>query len=200
MVKPTRAIWILGVVFLAALLLPASWIAGILPVQSPEPFDSLTGMVLSGRSCLGLVIAAVLLYLGITLYKTCHANKAVAGRTLPWRRTHTAVGAVVATGLSVLVLTSALHNLRWILIWDSTYDPFGEFWLSISIFGAFIAGMYLLAALPGKLKVVGVLYTFVVAGLLLTVSTSAMRVDFRQLTVERHVSANCSWDLSSFSP
>lgn len=185
MVKLTRAIWILGVIFLAALLLPAPWLASLLPVQSPEPFDSWTALILFVRSSLALVIAAVLLYLGVALYKTWQDNKAVRGRKSPRRRPHTAAGVVVAVALSVLVLASGLYNLRWLLIWDSTTDPLGAFWLPIPIFGAFFAGMYLLAALPGKLKVVGVLYTFVVAGLLLTVSTSAMRVDFRQLTVER---------------
>lgn len=176
---------LLAIIFLATFFLPASWIAGILPVQSPEPFDTLTGLVLFSRASLTLVMAAVLLYLGLDFWKTGQQDKVVAGWTPSARRRYAVLAAATAFVLSALLLAKGLHSLYWLMIWDSTHDPLGDLWLPFPMLAVLVAGAFLVTALQGKLKVTGAIYFLLVMALLMAVVERARRADFRELTEER---------------
>ncbi len=87
--------------------------------------------------------------------------------------------------LSGALLAAGFSGLYWLLVWDSTTDPLGLFWLLAPYFGALFAGGMLFALAPKKWKWTGAAYAALLVAGLLAVSRAAEAVDFRQLTENR---------------
>jgi hypothetical protein len=87
--------------------------------------------------------------------------------------------------LTSLLLAKTLHNLYWFMIWDSTTDPLGYFWMAIPIPVALLSGTVLCIVLPGRKKLAGCLYSLLIPALMIGVSACAQNVDFHKLTEKR---------------
>ena len=179
-------LWIAaGLLLLAALLLPLSVLARIIPNNAVQPFASHVAFSLFLIVSLALIIVAMLLSSGLVHYRAGHKDgedKRTAAK-LPrqtMRRT-----AVVSLLLGALLLAKALHSLYWLTVWDSTYDSMIIIWLMFLFMAVFLSSVLLVATLPGSTKLIGFLYLLFMPFLLMTVSAFAQRVDFRQLTEAR---------------
>jgi hypothetical protein len=100
---------------------------------------------------------------------------------------HSAVyrSSAVSLGLGVILLSRTLYNLYDLTLWDATYDPLGYIWLIFPILAVLLAGVMLSVALTGRRKLAGLAYAVLVSVVLIAVSASAQRVDFRQETADR---------------
>ncbi|HSM55805.1 MAG TPA: hypothetical protein VK879_06575, partial [Candidatus Sulfomarinibacteraceae bacterium] len=166
--------WIaIGLLLLPSLLLPASLSITLFPDTNDVPFQ----LILIPSAA--LVVAALLLNAGMQLLspKADGESFATSGRKR--------VRGWMVFALAALVLAAALYNIYWFMIWDSTYDPIDILLLPFPILAALVASLVLLMILPGRAKVVGVVYPFITIGLVVGVSVLAWRVDFRQLTEAR---------------
>ena len=179
-------IWIVaGLVFLVVLLLPASVLIRVFPNDQAQPFASSMALTLFLIMSLSLIIAAMLLSTGVSLYKT--VQKDGEGNGAGGQVSHQTIGrmAVVSLLLGSLLLAKALHSLYWLTLWDNTYDGLGYIGLVFPFLAVFLAGLLLIVTLPAKAKVRGFMYWLFMPALLIVVSTFAQRVDFKQLTEER---------------
>lgn len=176
-------LFLAALVTLAGLLLPLPWLAELLPASgfSPEPFNFLTGLALSLLLSLALVLGALLVYHGHSLYRMRDDGEAITAAASRVPRKAIGWKAVLSFSFAVVLVIAGLHTLYWLLIWDSTYDSLNFFWLYLPLFWTWVAGLFLL----NKLKAAGAFYTLLVTALLILVAISARQVDFRQLTVER---------------
>jgi len=177
--RASERIWIYtGLFILAGLFLPASLIVDIFPGRWSLPFGSYMSFTLLLIVCTALVIAALLFYSALNLYKEWRNASAVAQRKQAGKTV------VLVLVLSALLLARALYNLYWFIVWDSTSDPLGYLWLYILIPAALFANIVLIIILPGRTKLAGGLYLLLIPALV-AVSARAQGVNFRQLTEER---------------
>lgn len=86
--------------------------------------------------------------------------------------------------LAVALVAKTSHNLYWLLVWDSTYDPLTFMWLIPPAWAAVFAGAMLAIGLTGRSKRAG-WYGALVLALLPLILLAAQRVDFRALTAIR---------------
>lgn len=182
--RVSHGVWILGALLLLLLLLlllslPASVINNIF-TASPEPPFALTLM-----SAVALLITALLLHSGLNAYgEGRHGSAVEAGRSRAQRQ-RASSAAVVVLVLGALLLAKTLHYLYWFTVWDNTCDSLGYLLLLVPVPVALLAGVTLSITLPGKTKLAGFLYSLLIPALMVAVSASAQRVDFRHLTEER---------------
>jgi hypothetical protein len=134
---------------------------------------------------LALVMAALLLYSGLNLYKEWQIAGAAEGASSLAQRQHAGWAAGVVFILGALLLVKTLYNLYWLTVWDSTYDPLEYLWLVVPVLAALFSGVMLSLTLPGRIKLAGLLYPLLISALMIAVSARAQRVDFRRLTEER---------------
>ncbi len=134
---------------------------------------------------LALIVAAMLLLSGLELRKEERTMWTVANGDLQAKRKRFGKAAALAFVLCALLLVKTFYNLYWLLIWDSTTDPLGYFWLVIPDLAAIYAGILLAYTLPDRMKSIGILYAILVPALMLLVFVLARQIDFRQLTEAR---------------
>jgi hypothetical protein len=181
---PVR-VWIFaGLVNLAALLLPASILVKIFPARWSGPLGSTMALTLLLIVSLALVIAALLLHSGLNLFQAWRNGRAGEGGDSHPQGQHVGRTAFLALGLGSLLLAKALHSFYWFMVWDTTTDPLGAFWLAVPIPAVLYASIVLSIVLPGKLKLAGFSYVLLIPAVI-AVSSRAQRVDYRQLTEER---------------
>jgi hypothetical protein len=77
-----------------------------------------------------------------------------------------------------------IHNFYWFMVWDTTDDPLGYFWLVFPILAVLLASALVVSGLAGKARWAGVLYLLLIPALI-AVAALAQGVDFRQLTRAR---------------
>ncbi len=159
---------ILALFWLVALLLPATTLAILFPNNQSQPFDLPTAFPLFGVMTAGLIMAAILLASGVNLYQA-------AGRKT----------AVFFIALSLFLIIAAPRNFYWLILWDSTYDGFGYFWLFVPVTAVFFTAIWLTFKLPDKMKLVAFCYLLLLPPALIMISRQAQRVDFRQVTEAR---------------
>lgn len=148
-------------------------------------FRSSPGWMTLALINVALIINALLLNAALPLY-TVGRSSQYAGDVGPnWQRFLPNSGAVVALGLSLLLLIKTLHNLYWLFIWDSTYDPLDILWLFFLMPVVLITGIYLFITLRSEKKWAGLAYLLFVPALFIAVYHFAQQVDFRQFTEER---------------
>jgi hypothetical protein len=84
--------------------------------------------------------------------------------------------------LSGLLYGSSFYNLYWQFLWDSTTDSWELFLLIGPFTAVLVSGVLLSETLRGREKLYGLLYTVLLAAVVLTVYTQAKQIDYRQLT------------------
>ena len=152
-------VWIIsGLILLLGLLIPSS---SLMVDRGTGPVSTLIWTTLLLLPPLALVNA------GILLHSTVERPSAVS------------------FGLGVLLLARTMYNLYDLTVWDNTYDPIEYLWLILPILAVLLSGVMLSAAMPGKWKLAGPAYAVIVSAMLIAVSASAQRVDFRQETAQR---------------
>lgn len=166
----------MGLFTLVALFVPASILLTIFPIQVSQPFGLLVGLTLALIPSAALILVAVLRYSSFAPFRK-------------WQNTgeHRCAGLVAGAGvaLSVLLLAKTLHFLYWLIVWDTTYDPLGNFWLGIPFLAVLTSTVVLVNLLPGRAKAAGAVYALCIPAMMLTVSTRAQSIDFRKLTEAR---------------
>jgi len=184
--RVSERVWIYaGLLILAGLFLPASMVVKIFPSRWSLPFGGSMAITLFSMLSMALVMAALLLYSGLNLYQEWQNAGAVEGEGSQTQRKQAGKAAVVVLALGALLLAKTLHNLYWLMVWDTTYDSLEYFWLVIPVRAVLFSGVMLSIALPGRTKLAGFLYSLLIPALMIAVSARAQRVDFRQLTEER---------------
>lgn len=152
-------VWIVsGLILLIGLLIPSS---SLLADREPGPVSTLIWTTLLLLPPLALINAGILLHSGL--------EKSSA----------------VSLVLSILLLVRTIYNLYDLTLWDNTDDPLGYIWLILPILAVLLSGVMLSVALPGRMKLAGPVYIVLVSVLLIAVSASAQREDFRQETAGR---------------
>lgn len=178
-------VWIFaGLLILAILSLPASLLVNIFPARLSQPFGTPMSLLLFLIPSIALLAVAVFIYLGLNLYNEWQNSGAAEGGYLQTQQKQAGRTAVVVLVLGVFLLAKALHNLYWLMVWDTTYDPLNYIWLFFPSLAVLLSATMLAITLPGKAKLAGFLYVLLIP-VLIAISTYAQRVDFRQLTEER---------------
>jgi hypothetical protein len=184
--KMSVKVWIYtGLFILVGLFLPTSMLLEVFPNLLSQPFAILIEITPFLILSMVLVIVALLLNSGLSLYQEWQNGSAVAGGGSRVQRTYAgrAVGVVLVLG--VLLLARTLYNLYWLTIWDNTVDSLGYLWLMVPVLAAIFSGVMLSITLPDRTKFAGFSYSLLVTALMIAVSALAQRVDFRELTEER---------------
>lgn len=177
-------VWIYaGLLLLAVLFLPASVVVRLFPLRGAGPFGSAMALTILATICSVVVVAALLLHSGLSLHRDWRNAGAVKDSDSQ-RRKLAGIAAGVSLILSALLLAKALHSFYWFMVWDSTSDPLGRFWLYFPILAVLFSGFLLYLTLPGRVKPASLAYLLLIPALVL-VAVRAQRVDFRQLTDER---------------
>lgn len=158
-----------GLLALGALFLPASVWVRFEPVGSIEPFSSSILQMLFILLAGALVTAALLLAFGLRLWKS-------EGR----RST-----AVLFLTLSLLLLVKTMHSIFQTMLWDNTTDSLGLICLVGPLSAVFLVGIVLIFTLPGKMKLAGLVFGFLVPLALIVVTAFAKNVDMQALPEER---------------
>jgi hypothetical protein len=183
--RMSAKVWIYaGLLNLAGLFLPASIFVKIFPARLSEPFGSPMAITLLSILSMALVTAALLLNSGLNLFKEWRNTGVLGGGGSQAQRKHVGKTALFVLALSSLLLAKALHNLYWFMVWDTTYDPLGYFWLAVPVPAVLFSSVVLSIVLPGRTKLAGFLYLLLIPALI-AISARAQSVDFRQLTEER---------------
>ena len=174
-----------GLVVLAALLYPTHRIFEVFPDRLSAPYGTPLAIALIAMPSLASVIAAFLLYSGVTRWYARQNAEAAEGGSSQERAKLAWEAVAAALVLSALLLAKTLHNLYWLTFWDNTNDALGYLWLGFPILAVLFSSVTLSAALSGKSKLAGPVYALLVPVLMIAVSACAQRVDFRQLTEQR---------------
>jgi len=184
--RVSHSVWIYaGLFILPVLSLPASVLVNIFPTRLSLLFGTPMGLMLLLIPSIALLIAALLLYSGLNLYREWQNAGAVEDGGSQAQRKHAGRAAAVVLVLSALLLAKTLHNLYWLTVWDNTDDSLGYLWLVVPVVAVLFSGVMLSITLPGRIKLAGFLYSLLISALMIAVSARAQSVDFRQLTEER---------------
>jgi len=151
----------------------------------PQPVVTLLSITIFLMLPLALVVAAVLLQSGVSLYNEWRKAGAVEDRAPGAKRAQAGRAAAAVFLLSALLILKTLQNFYWLVVWDSTTDGLQYFWLFVPVMAALFAGVLLFIDLQGWTRWAGLMYALLIPALLLAVYAGAQRVDFRQLTEER---------------
>jgi hypothetical protein len=148
----------------------------------PKPFDVLFASMIYLIPFLALILATLLLYDGLTLIKQkpTPGSENGAGRNLSSHRTGWM--SLASLILSGLLYGSSFYNLYWQFLWDSTTDSWDIFLLFGPFIAVLVSGVLLSGTLRGRNKLNGLLYTVLLAAVILTVYTQAKQIDYYQLT------------------
>jgi hypothetical protein len=185
--RMSAGVWIVaGLLLLVGLLWPTSTIAEgwRLPARLPQPLETLVTTAVFLMPSIALVVAALLLYRGLTLTQERKGGSVVEGEGAPAQHTHAGRLAVVCLVLSALLIAKTLYNLYWLTVWDNTTDSLGYIWLAVPVLAALSSGALLAFTLPGRSKWAG-LYALLIPALMIAVCARAQAVDYRRLTEER---------------
>ncbi len=184
--RVNHSVWIYaGIFILPVLSLPASVFVNILPAHLSLLFGTPMVFTLLWMPSVALLIAALLLYSGLNLYKESQNVGTVEDGGSQAQRKRASRAAAVVFVVGAILLAKALHNLYWLTVWDTTDDSLGYLWLVFPVVIVLFSGVTLSITLPGRTKLAGFLYSLLIPALMVAVSASAQRVDFRQLTEER---------------
>jgi hypothetical protein len=183
--QASHKIWIYSSLFILALLfVPASLYARVFPVRSPEPFQSSLALTLLVMISIALVMAALLLYTGLSLDRTRNNVDAADHEESKVQRKYEVKTTALIFTLCVFLLARALYNLYWFMIWDNTTDPLGYFWLPIPFLAVLFSCVFLSLALPRWRKLASFSYLLLIPAMIV-ISGRSQQVNLRQLTDER---------------
>ena len=178
-------LWIvIGLLVMLGLCIPARVVWTLFTDKSPELFTSAVGLSLFMIASIALIVIALLLYSGLKHIKALHAVSE-NGEVDQKAQQDLAVQSASVFTLATLLLALTIWRVYWLTVWDNTTDPLGYIWLILPVYAAVFAGVLLAFLLTGKMKLLSLLYSLLVLGLLITISARAQQVDFRQLTQAR---------------
>lgn len=160
---------LLGLAALIAMRLPPQVLITIFPPQGVEPFGSSILLALFVVLAAALVLSLLLLVYGL-------ANAGREQDPLAGRR----ITAVIAILLSFVLLAASLHSAYRFTLWDNTHDALGLICLSGPFLAIFFATILALLALPGKTKLVAVLFALLTPAALAGISFYGGRIDIRE--------------------
>ena len=170
---------------LILLVLPVSTISKIFPARSEGEFLSAMSLGLFILPSLALIAAGLLLVSSQRSYSEWRkaGRQDSEPRDKPRRQIQWAmVGSLV---LGLLLLVVGLVRFYWLMVWDLTYDPWGNLWLLFMAPGVLVAGILLMILLEPGLKWAGIGYALSVAVALVAIAVLAQQVNYRQLTEKR---------------
>jgi hypothetical protein len=177
--------WIvLGLLLLVALSLPFNTFTNLFPWQGDNFFPSSISMTLLMLFCAALIVVALLIASGLRLIRLGQGEESAVEGQAPGQNKRPWL-ADASLCLGGLLLVQVGIQFYWFMVWDSTYDPLGIFWLVLPVLAVFLAGVVLSIAMPPDQKWIGAGYTVLVSGLLVGVYLLSQKVDFRLLTEER---------------
>jgi len=173
--------WVLAALLVLVLLfLPDTLFLRFFRTQGSELFTTQYALMLLLIYAIALVVLALLIHALLQLLEAWR-NRG-ASQEQHRRAGQAALWVIV---LSSLLLARTLYDLYGFMVWDSTTDALGYFWMAIVVPVALLSGILLCVILPDRQKLAGFLYSLLVPALLIGVSARAQTVDFRKLTEER---------------
>jgi hypothetical protein len=179
-----------GLLLLAVMFIPANMIVWVFPRRlESTPFGTNMALTLFLIFSLVMIIAAFLLYSALTLFRELRSVSAGDGGEPQSGQVATRCKAALASILCVLIIAKALHYLYWLMVWDTTYDGLGYIWLFVPVLAVLFAGVMLVFTLRGVTKLAAFMYLLLIPAMF-TVSSYALRIDFRQLTEARAEDVN----------
>jgi hypothetical protein len=136
--------------------------------------------------CLGLVVSALVLAVGIRVWFSEAPPSQGSGPALAEqsRPTGTTI-ALAALVLGILILAGGLYHFYWLSLWDNTYDSLGIIYLFLPILAILFAAALLAELQTGKRQWLGLGYAGLALALTIAVFWSAKSVDYRALTEAR---------------
>lgn len=178
----SSAVWLgIGLLLFLVMTMPPPTFLSFFPWHGDVPFGNQEAFSQFLIISAGEITAAVLLAKGHSRLRKLIEAEGWAGMLGSARRDPSAVGALF---LGLLILTKALHNSYWLMIWDTTYDPIGPQVLFFPILSAFVAGVVMFAILPPRWKAAAQGFFLTTVILLLVVSWCAQSVDNRLMTLK----------------
>jgi len=183
--KASHTTWIIyaGLIILVVLSLPDAMTLEI-SAHLPHPLEDPMTLTVLLTIPVALVVAALLLYSGLTLHKESQNVGMEEDGVSQAQRKHTGRASVVALVLSALVLAKVLHNFYWFMVWDTTGDSLGNGWLVFPRLTVLFSSVVLFSLLRGEATLAGFSYLLLIP-ILVVIATRAQSVDFRQLTEVR---------------
>lgn len=183
--RPTVRGWLIaGLIILLGLFVPTRW----LMENSGSPLslgETIIRIAIFLWPSFALIMAAVLMFHGFSLLAG-GMNPAGNGQDDSQTGLENSKRlAIACLALSGLLILKTLHNLYWLTVWDTTYDPLGYIWIVVPVLVAVFSGALLIINLQKQAALAGLAYLVLVPGLLIAVSTFAQQVDFRQVTERR---------------
>jgi hypothetical protein len=153
----------------------------LFPVQEADPLGSALAIMLLVIFSFALIVAALLLNAGLSLYIASQETNPVQNGDQKMN-----AGWIAAANLflSMLLLAGALYKFYWFMIWDSTGDGLGYLWLPIPALAVLCATTLLLIALPEEIKLAAFSFLLLIPAMV-AITVFTQNVDFRQLTEER---------------
>jgi hypothetical protein len=183
-VHKTRAkVWIAaGLVVLAGLIPPTHLLTG--PLPGPPAIQTILSILIFSMPSAAIAVGALLFYSGLSRWTEWqHARKEADGaQTVQIRDSGWPIALIFI--VLALLITRMLYNIYWLMVWDSTVDPLGYFWLGIPLLVALLSGVLLSHVLPEKLRRAA-LYGVLLPLLIFAVSAAALGYNFRQRTEDR---------------
>jgi hypothetical protein len=167
-----------GLILLVILSVPARVYFRIFSIPGSVSFDLSWGLYAVAAIFAAHAIAALLFFSAFRVV-TGQGSETAADVGGKKRNRKAALSAI----LGVALLGTALHTQYWLLVWDSTYDPFGLFWLIFILFSVVMVWVFLAFAVPDRLKFLALPLIVAVPVLVLVGGVVAQRSDFRQLTM-----------------
>ena len=175
-------IWICAaLLILVGWFLPAPTFVKLFPVQEADPLGSALASTLIVIFSIALIVAAMLLNFSLNLYIASQETKPGGNGG---EKTNTGWIAAANLVLSVLLIAGGLYKFYWFMLWDSTGDGLGVFWLPIPVLAVLSATTLLLISLPEEIKLAAFSFLLIIPAMV-TITVFTQRVNFYQLTEER---------------
>jgi peptidoglycan/LPS O-acetylase OafA/YrhL len=173
-----------GLIILAGLFVPTAVLIDNFGSPS-SPYETVFQITVFLLPSIALILAAVLLYSGFDLLAdrlNPAANAQVNSTAVREASERLAVACFVTSGLLIL---KTLHNLYWLMAWDSMDNGLEYFWIVVPVLVAVFSGVMLAIKLRRWTVLAGLGYLLLVPCLIVAVSVRAKQRDFRQLTEAR---------------
>jgi hypothetical protein len=167
-----------GLILLVILSVPARVYFRIFSIPGSVSFDFSWGLYAVAAIFAAHAVAALLFFsaLRVVTGKGGETAAEVDGKNQNRKAAFSAI-------LGVALLGKALHIQYWLLVWDSTYDPFGLFWLIFILLLVVLVWSFLVFGAPDRLKPLALSPIVAVPVLVIVCGVVALRTDFRQLTM-----------------
>jgi hypothetical protein len=181
--KPSKEVymWVfLGLCLLVILFTPIRLYLALFYASGTAPVNFSTPILFVLGIAAAQVVAVLLLVSAARRVSFGSHSRANAGTTdIDLRR------GLLEGVLGALLLIKSFHSLYWLIVWDSTYDPFGIFWILLILLILLVVWAMIALVSPAKTRTVALLALVIMPLLVIAFAALAQRTDFRQLTAGR---------------